>query len=411
MKKRLLYYVGMSAMSLALMGCKGENATDPEKEPSLTVTQGAQKEGEEVSPTPMVLVEEDTTGTPPAIKDVYQELFSIGVAVGTHDVLQEYKLDVILQQFNSMTCGNEMKADSLLDRRATLESGTEESPVINFSRADIILSFAQEHGIAMRGHTLVWHSQVPRWFFTVKYSDDASAPFVTKEVMLSRMDSYIRQVMEYTNETYPGVIYAWDVVNEAIETGDGHERGLRTKDSLWYQVIGEEYIEKAFEYARAYAAEGQTLFYNDYNEFVLKKRFAIINLVKDLKEKGLIDGIGMQSHLQMSDPSLIDYEETLKKYGELGLEIQVTELDVDALDNSEETQAKLAKRYKQLFYTYKRLKESGEANITNITIWGLSDDGSWLNDETASYPVLFTQLLEAKPAFYGAIMDESIPLY
>lgn len=347
----------------------------------------------------------------PSLSEAWKDYFSMGIALTANDLRNELKEELILQQFNSMTCGNEMKADALLDRAKTLSEGTENCPVLSFKSCDGMLQFCMEHGIKMRGHTLVWHSQVPEWFFMEGYSNQKDAVFVSREVMLERMENYIRQVMEYVNTTYPGVVYAWDVVNEAIAPGDGDPDGMRVEDSLWYQVIGADFVDKAFEYARKYADPEQKLFYNDFNTYEPAKRLAIVKLANRIKEQGNIDGIGMQSHIGMSYPSLDDFETALCEFSETGLEVHITELDINLDSNTEEDLMKEGKRYKRLFFLLKSLMDNGRANITNVTLWGLTDDGSWLNKDGKRYPLLFNQLLETKPAFWGVLLDDGIPLY
>ncbi len=351
-------------------------------------------------------------GEIPSLKEAYQNRFSMGVAVTANEI-GEKREELIAQQFNSLTPGNELKADSILDHATSLSDPKyDESPAVKFDRVKPIMEFAQEAGIPVRGHTLVWHSQVPRWFFTEGYSDAANAPFVTKELMLKRMENYIRQVLEYTQTNYPGVIYAWDVVNEAVNTGDGVPDGLRSKDSLWYQVVGPEFIEKAFEYARKYADPKVKLFYNDYNTEDKARMVSIIKIAKGLQEKGLIDGIGLQSHIGIDSPSIINIDESIRKYGELGLEIQITELDMGLPQNTDEAFAKQATRYKRLFTFLNNIDDSGAANITNVTFWGLSDDVTWLSKPgQPSYPLLFDKYLIQKPAFWGVLLSPDIDLY
>lgn len=347
----------------------------------------------------------------PCLYEAYQDYFKIGVALTANEILNDMKAEVVIDQFNSITCGNEMKADYLLDREGTLAIGTETCPVLSFNSCDRMLQFCMDNGIQMRGHTLVWHSQVPNWFFMEGYSNKQDAVFVSREVMLERMENYIRQVVEYVNTNYPGVIYAWDVVNEAILPGDGDEDGMRVSDSLWYQVIGPDFVEKAFEYARKYADPDQKLFYNDFNTYELSKKLAILKLVEKIKEQGNIDGIGMQSHIGVSSPTLDTFETTIRDFGATGLEVQITELDINLDSNTEEDFMKEGTRYKRLFFTFKNLVDTGAANITSVTFWGLTDDGSWLNKDGKRYPLLFNTVLETKPAFWGALMDDGIPLY
>ena len=176
---------------------------------------------------------------------------------------------------------------------------------------------------------------------------------------------------------------------------------------MYFEVIGKEYFEKAFEYARKYAAPEQKLFYNDYNTHESGKMNKIIEILEPLVEKGLVDGVGLQSHLGITSPSIYVIRSSIREYAKLGIEIHITELDVDVQKNTEDYQLMLAGRYKALFNLFRSLKEEG-ANITNVTIWGLTDDGSWLNDSTPSWPLLFTKMLEAKPAYWGAMLDEYI---
>ncbi len=429
--RRAAAWMLLGVMVCGFIGCGQKEDTDGKNEgtPEAQVTKGAESD---VQVTQGAEPEQDATDTAPtepakevrtdfyissideeipSMSEYWKDYFSIGIAITKGELLNDFKGDLIKQQFNSMTCGNEMKPDALLDREATKSAGTETCPVLKFDSCDEMLQFCVDNNIKMRGHTLVWHSQTPDWFFMEEYSNKPDAVFASREVMLQRMENYIRLVMEYVNTTYPGVVYAWDVVNEAIAPGDGGEDGMRMSDSLWYQTIGPDFVEKAFEYARKYADPEQKLFYNDFNTYEAPKRIAILNLVNKIKDQGNIDGIGMQSHIGMSSPTLLDYEETIRKFGETGLEIQITELDINLDSNTEEDFLKEGTRYKRLFFTFKNLVDNGEANITNITVWGLTDEGSWLNKDGKRYPLLFNQVLETKPAFWGVLMDDGIPLY
>ena len=419
--RRAAAWMLLGVMVCGFIGCGQKEDTDGKNEgtPEAQVTQGAEPEQDATDTAPTEPAKEvradfyisSIDEEIPSMSEYWKDYFSIGIAITKGELLNDFKGDLIKQQFNSMTCGNEMKPDALLDREATKSAGTETCPVLKFDSCDEMLQFCVDNNIKMRGHTLVWHSQTPDWFFMEEYSNKPDAVFASREVMLQRMENYIRLVMEYVNTTYPGVVYAWDVVNEAIAPGDGGEDGMRMSDSLWYQTIGPDFVEKAFEYARKYADPEQKLFYNDFNTYEAPKRIAILNLVNKIKDQGNIDGIGMQSHIGMSSPTLLDYEETIRKFGETGLEIQITELDINLDSNTEEDFLKEGTRYKRLFFTFKNLVDNGEANITNITVWGLTDEGSWLNKDGKRYPLLFNQVLETKPAFWGVLMDDGIPLY
>ena len=288
-----------------------------------------------------------------------------------------------------------MKPESLMDGMAT-ENSEDGMPEIKTKELDRILSTAQEHGLKLRGHCLVWHNQTPEWFFSKDY--EPSKGFADKETMKKRMEAYIKKVLTYCQENYPGVVYAWDVVNEAV----GDDNNYRTK-SNWYEIYGDEsYITDAFTFARKYAAPDVKLFYNDYNEYIPEKRETIMELLKGLHEKELVDGMGMQSHWDMEYPSAGMLQEALEEYGTIdGLEIQLTEIDMHNTDDSEEGYQKQAERYKEFFETILRAKRTGKANVTNVTVWGLTDDVSWLTGfkgET-SYPLLFDENYKKKPCF------------
>lgn len=344
----------------------------------------------------------DTKKDSGSLADAYSDYFTIGAATSDSVLNNPLTKSIVLSQFNTITMENEMKPNSLLDYRtnSTNPATYNTSPALNFTNLEKYLKFAQDNGLKVRFHTLVWHSQTPRWFFTENYTTTVNAPLVSKEIMLKRMESYIKQIMQYT-KNYPDVIYAWDVVNEAIEGS-----GYRTNGSLWYQVIGEDFVEKAFEYARKYSYDKAGLFYNDYSTYDTTKRNTIYNMVKKLKDKGLIDGIGMQSHIDMNYPSLSAYEDTIKKFSELGVQINITELDMHNTLNTEAALKQQAARYKALFEILVRLKRNGTANITSVTFWGVLDSGSWLTNfkRETSYPLLFDKNGLPKPAF-DALID------
>lgn len=334
-----------------------------------------------------------------SLKEVFEPYFRIGTAI-PEMVLgrKEYK-DEIINQYNSLTCENEMKPESVLDLKQCMADyeNYKYEPALDFSDADKILSFAYENGIAMRGHTLVWHAQTPECFFHVKY--DENEPYLERDEMLLRMEGYIKSVITYVQTKYPGLIYAWDVVNEAIV-----EEGLR--ESNWTKTVGDDFIIKAFEFARKYIGDGVLLFYNDYDTFLPWKRDLICDLVLEpLTQKGLIDGMGMQSHLTMYEPRLKEYEESLKRFGSLVKNIHVTELDIHNRDNSVQSQTALADRYKTLFYILLSNKKDGCANVNSVTFWGINDGWTWLDffRKEKSYPLLFDECLNPKAAYWSVV--------
>ena len=202
--------------------------------------------------------------------------------------------------------------------------------------------------------------------------------------------------------------YAWDVVNEAAsDAGTIRDAGSNNEvngQSAWVKVYGDQsYIPLAFEFAKKYAPAGCKLFYNDYNEYSPNKQAYIISdILKPLVEKNLIDGVGMQSHISMSYPTIDLYKSAMQQYADLGLEVQVTELDISEKSNEYADQLALAQRYQDVFKMYKEMKDSG-VNLSAVVIWGITDSTSWIG----GYPLLFDKDYQAKPSYYAVIDTDS----
>lgn len=342
----------------------------------------------------------DSKSDAKTLKEAFDGDFKVGVTTTSGYLSEEDRVAQIKENFNSITMENEMKPESLLDWEES-EKSKDGMPAIKEETLEKALKAAQEAGIPLRGHTLVWHSQTPEWFFSKKY--DPSKGYVDKATMKKRMESYIKQVLSYCKENYPGVVYAWDVVNEAV----GDDGNYRT-ESMWYETYGDfSYITDAFTFARKYAEEGTKLFLNDYNEYIAQKRDLLYAKVVELHDAGILDGVGMQSHWDMDFPSVDLFETALEKYASIdGIEIQLTEIDMHNNDDSEEGLKKQAERYKEFFDVITKMKREGTANITSVTFWGLKDGESWLSGmkgET-SYPLLFTDDMEKKPC-YDSILE------
>lgn len=340
-----------------------------------------------------------------SLKKVYEPYFKIGTSVSFWNMKSDKAKEELVKHYSSITAENEMKPMFMLDKKANLANPEKYNlqPAMRFDKARKYLDFAKENGIGLRGHTLVWHGQTPIWFFKEGFQDDLEAPWADRETMLARMEWFIKEVLTFVQTEYPGVIYAWDVVNEAIE--ETEEDGWR-KRSPWYKTVGEEFVLYAFRFARKYAAEGVKLFYNDYNTFLPFKREKILeNIVNPLRQENLIDGVGMQSHLIINDSDLKEYEITLHTFGALGLEVQVTELDIHNADPSAESMKQLADTYAELFRIYVNAKKEGKANLTSVTFWGMKDDESWLTEfrKERSYPMLFDDDWREKEAYYAVI--------
>lgn len=336
-----------------------------------------------------------------SLYESFSDYFDIGVATDYTYLKSSVSSELINYHFSCVTPGNEFKPDYLLRQAESAADLTKynESAYIDYTNIDNYLSWARDNHKKVRFHTLLWHAQTPDWFFMENYSTESDAVPVSRELMLKRMENYIKNIMTYINTNYPGIVYAYDVVNEAVSDGAG-TNGMRDQDSLWFSVVGEDFVEYAFTYARKYQAESDKLFYNDYNECTIGKVNKIYNLLSSLVDKGLVDGFGMQSHVDMTSPSTIIWRTSLLKYASLGIEIQITELDV-ANDSDNEARLKAqAVRYADIFNMLLEIEKNQEANITAVTFWGLLDSNSWLNGtkKSAQYPLLFDGSFRAKPA-------------
>jgi len=331
---------------------------------------------------------------PRGLKDYYKNYFSVGVAVGKRNLNGEEAV-LIKRHFNSITAENDMKMEMLQPIEGKF----------NWATSDSILNFAIKNNIKVRGHNLCWHEQAPAWFFVGKDGKE-----VSKTVLLQRLKTHIDTVVG----RYKGKIYAWDVVNEAID--DDSTKYLR--NSKWYQICGEDFIIKAFEYAHA-ADPNAKLYYNDYNTERPEKRERIYKLLKSLKDKGVpIDGVGLQAHWSIEEPTEKELVTAIERYSSLGLNIQFTELDISIYPweknkrakrpgesdaYTSELEAKQIEKYKMVFDVFRRYKNV----ITNITFWNISDRRTWLDsypvEGRKNYPLLFDTQLKPKKAYWEVV--------
>ncbi|HWJ90307.1 MAG TPA: endo-1,4-beta-xylanase [Flavisolibacter sp.] len=329
------------------------------------------------------------------LKDYYRDYFPVGVAVSPR-ALRTEEANLIVKQFNSLTPENAMKMGPIHPAENEY----------NWKDADSIVAFAQRNGMRVRGHNLCWHNQAPAWMFK---GNDGQA--VSKEVLLNRLRDHIMNVAG----RYKGKIYAWDVVNEAIS--DKKDEWLR--NSEWLRICGEDYIAKAFQWAHE-ADPAALLFYNDYNEIGAEKREKIFRLVKGLKDAGVpIHGIGLQAHWAVNEPSREQLDSTLKRFSELGLKLQITEMDISVYpkehnarerrpgdENAEfsmEREQKQQEVYKMCFELFRKYRN----NISGVTFWNISDRHSWLDDFPVrgrkDYPLLFDRELKPKKAYWQVV--------
>lgn len=335
-----------------------------------------------------------------SLKDVYADYFTIGCATTAAELAPTSAQNLIKKHYNSITPGNEMKPDALLDYNATIASGSNVDPQVNLTSARSILNFARDNNIPVRGHVLVWHQQTPDWFFRENY--EANGAWASEEVMTQRLENYIKNVFAALAEEYPDVnFYAYDVVNECyLDNGNLRDPGANNgsqQTSPWVQIYGDdEYIELAFTYARKYAPEGTKLYYNDFNEYIDGKTNAMCELAKKLSAKGVLDGLGLQSHLDVGFPSASAYRKAMEKFAATGVDIQVTELDITTSDTSEAGLEKQAQIYSDIMDVCVDYADS----ISAVVFWGITDDTSWRGDRL---PLLFNGDYTAKPSYYAII--------
>jgi endo-1,4-beta-xylanase len=325
------------------------------------------------------------------LKDAYKGEFVIGTALSTPQILGSAKEEVgiIKTHFNSIVAENVMKSGPLQP----------EEGKFNFEMADQFVAFGVENNMHIVGHTLIWHSQAPRWFFR-----DAEGNEVSREVLLQRMKDHISTVVG----RYKGKVHCWDVVNEAVED-DGSFR-----NSKFFQILGEDFIKYAFQFAHEADPEAE-LNYNDYSMSLPGKRQGVVAMVKKLQEQGIkIDGIGMQTHVGLDYPALEEFEASMEAYGALGVNVMITEMEISVLpmpqrnlgaDIStnieyrdqlnpyteglpESVDKQLADRYVAFFKLFMK-----HDYVTRVTVWGVNDGNSWKNGfpvrGRTDYPLLF----------------------
>lgn len=348
------------------------------------------------------------------LKELCKDYFKIGCGItgataqGSAIRVPDF-MNIVKEQFSSCTSTNLMKPAYVLNQNQSMKNAAagKNEPFLEYSNIDKTLQWCMENGVALRGHTLVWHTQTPEWFFREGYKNDGK--YVSRNEMIERLDSFICQYLTYVQENYPGVVYCWDVVNEAVDP----DKGDSTSDFMcrkendnqpngWYMTIGKDYPEVAFTIARKYAAKDVKLFYNDYGTISRRKSELIYTLCKSLKDKGLIDGIGMQGYWDYKNPSLKDIEEIINKYAELGLELQLTEWSIPARTETVEGFNEQAERYASVFKLLQRLdtQGGGKANITCVSFFGVQDRFV-LNPNDKNNTRLYDHDFNPKPVYYS----------
>ena len=324
--------------------------------------------------------------------------FLLGCAVS--DAVVQRDEPLLPRYYNAIVAENCMKMEKIHPTRDSYA----------WEAADRFVAYGERNGLTMTGHCLVWHSQAGDWIFW-----DEEGNEVSRDTLLARMREHIHAVVG----RYRGRLLGWDVVNEAI-LDDGTLR-----PSPWLRIIGDDYIEQAFRFAHEADPEAQ-LYYNDYSMSLPAKRAGVCRLVRQLQAAGVrIDGVGMQSHTGLDYPDLSEYEASIDSFAALGVEVLITELDVNVLPSPEgfggadvaqdfdyaaalnpyveglsaEAEAAFEERVLALFAIYRR--HAGQ--IGRVTLWGFSDADSWLNDwpvkGRTNYPLLFDRQGRPKPVW------------
>lgn len=343
---------------------------------------------------------------PTSLKQAYQGDFYVGAALNTPEITGQDQRDdaIVLEQFNSISPENALKWEVV----------NPEPGKYDFTLADQYVDFGVKHHMWIVGHNLVWHNQVPAWVF-----HDDHGQMLTRDALLARLKEHISKEVG----RYKGKIQSWDVVNEALNE-DGTLR-----QSLWYKIIGPDYIAKAFEYAHEADPQAQ-LTYNDYNLAEPAKLAGVIRLVKELKAQGVpIDCVGIQDHDHLDSPTPEQEDTAIREIAATGVKVAISELDINVLpwpgmgNTAEVTmhmaanpkwnpwpngmpqdeQQKLTNQYVALFQVFYK----DRADISRVTFWGVTNAQSWLNNwpipGRRNYPLLFDRQGKPVPA-YDAVL-------
>ena len=337
----------------------------------------------------------------PTLKEAFKSNFLIGSAVNDNLVSKKDSLgeQIVLTEYNTITPENSMKWMYMEPEQGKFE----------FETADKYIDFSTKNDIAFIGHNLVWHSQLAGWVEKIE----------SKEELSASLKNHVQTVAA----RYSGKIHGWDVVNEALNE-DGTLR-----NSLFLKQLGPDYLINSFKWAQEADPKAE-LYYNDYNMTRQEKRAGAIKLVKDIQASGArIDGIGMQAHWGLEDPTLEEIETSILEYSDLGIQVMITEFDITVLPNPwdlegaevsqnfegsehmnpytkelpDSVNTQLAQRYKDIFSLFKKHSDK----ISRVTFWGINDGVSWLNswpiEDRTNYPLLFDREYNRKPAYYSVL--------
>lgn len=334
------------------------------------------------------------------LKSATKGKFLMGVAINMNQVNgnNPVQSEIIKEQFQAIVAENCMKPQPMQPVEGQFK----------YDDADKFVAFGEKNKQVVTGHCLMWHSQIPRWFFV-----DSEGKNVSPEVLKERMRTHILTVVG----RYKGRVKGYDVVNEAFEDNGSY------RNSKFYQILGKDFIKYAFQFAHE-ADPNAELYYNDYNMYMAKKCDAVVEMVKELKAAGCrVDAVGMQGHMGMEEPTVNDFEASILKIKSAGVKVMVTEWDISILPNPfnhqganisdmfkyskeldpyrdsipADVQLKWNKRVLDMFELFLKHKDV----MDRVTIWGLNDGESWKNNfpmrGRKDYPLLFDRNNNPKP--------------
>ncbi|MDR2701854.1 MAG: endo-1,4-beta-xylanase [Spirochaetaceae bacterium] len=321
------------------------------------------------------------------LKDAWKHTFRVGTAVGGAVLEHKEADEIITRHFSSITPENTLKFGPIHPEENRWD----------WKEMDSIAGYARQKGVVLRGHTLVWHNQTPSWLFRSGSGDEP----VSKNQLFKRLEDHIAALTERYND----VVYAWDVLNEVIDVEKG-DNGFRL--SSWYKIGGREIYEFAFKCMRQ-ASPTAKLFYNDYNIEEGEKMEATVRFLSELLDSGIpVQGVGIQGHWYYNFPPEETLRTSIERYSALGLDVEFTEVDISAYEFNdrrdkadyytsipEQILRQQAQRYKELF-----LIAANYPAVKNITIWGIADNHTWLDNFPVAgrknWPLLFDETYQAK---------------
>ena len=327
----------------------------------------------------------------------FEDYFTVGTCMSANYTRNTEFRKIIKDNFNSVTAENEAKPEATLDQAACQELAKNDETAVAISTKSFekIYDWAEANHIKVRHHTFVWHQQTPGWFFNEGYQNNGKQ--VTRDVMIGRLNNFLKTTIETLDDRWPGLVYALDVVNEAIEEVGQMRRGN------WMNTVGEDYIYQAFLAADKYKKDYQEVYYNDYAfdqiEWggIERCQWAVDELLKRAIDEELIDGIGIQAHIEKPEYADAVIEDA-KIICKAGIKCQITELDININGNNESEFNKQKDLYKKIVKAVLEGNEDGTMDVNAIVIWGITDDTSW---HRSNYPLMFDSNYAKKPAYYG----------